>query len=139
MRRGLPTSTRRKPPRPGAHLLARHLIQIRAAPRRFPRSAPSPGCGEPLTLLHLVSNLNPFHISIYYVWTLRVSTRGGFLTALPSQPAGNQPTGSQDLVQRVSFSHHVSRSNVQQTIIHWVYNELGHQPDLEKKKSYCFN
>lgn len=53
----------------------------------FPCSALNSNCGKPLTLLHLVSNLNAFYISIYYVWTLKISTRGGFFPTPSSQPA----------------------------------------------------
>ena len=50
----------------------------------FPCSALNSSCGKPLTLLHLVSNLNAFYISIYYVWTLKISTRGGFFPTIKS-------------------------------------------------------
>lgn len=64
-----------------------HLICVRVHPRWFPCSALNSSCGKPLTLLHLVSNSNTFYISIYYVWTLKISTRGRFFPTPPSQPA----------------------------------------------------
>lgn len=96
-----PCHTHRHPSRFSAHVLACHLIQIKAGPQWVPSSALNSSCGKPLTLLHLVSNLNAFYISIYYVWTLKMSTRGGLFLLLQVNQWWSQPTESQDLMEIV--------------------------------------
>lgn len=96
-----PCHSHRNPSRLGAHILACHLIQIKAGLRWVPSSALNSSCGKPLTLLHLVSNLNAFYFSIYYVSTLKMSTRNGLLLLHQVNLQCSQPTESQDLMQIV--------------------------------------
>lgn len=64
----------------------------------FPCSALNSSCGKPLTMLHLVSNLDVFYISIYYVWMLKIATRSEFVPIPSVHLQCSQPTERQYLI-----------------------------------------